>query len=34
MPWFEHARQAFDDREPEAEAARDPGALFQAVKLL
>jgi hypothetical protein len=30
----EHARQALDDREPKAQAARDPRALFQAVKFL
>ena len=30
----EHARQPFDDRQAETEAAGDPGALFQAVKFL
>ena len=30
----EDARQPFDDRQAEAEAARDPRALFEAVKLL
>jgi hypothetical protein len=30
----EHARDALDDRQPKSEAARDPRALFQPVKLL
>ena len=30
----EHARQPFDDRQAKTEAAGDPRALFQAVKLL
>src|ERR1700758_1605780 len=31
---FEHARQPFDDRQSEPQAARDPRALLEAVKLL
>ena len=31
---IEHAREPFDDRQPEAEAARDPRALFEAMKFL
>ena len=30
----ENAREALDDRQPEAEAARDPRALLEPVKLL
>ena len=30
----EHAREPLDDRQPQSEAARDPRALFQPVKLL